>query len=68
MITLVAGHLLLIDSSDGRCLLFRGAEALDAASRHGLELAMEFSGERVSLSPAELMAGLEPGLRAPGSP
>ncbi|WP_339546596.1 TcdA/TcdB pore-forming domain-containing protein [Pseudomonas sp. RA_35y_Pfl2_P32] len=65
LITMVDGHLLLIDSSDGRCLLFHGAEALDAASRHGLELAMEFSGERVSLSPAELMVGLEPGVNAP---
>lgn len=62
LITLVDGHLMLIDSSDGRCLVLRGAEAHDEASRRELKLDLGFSGERLSLSLADLMAGIEPGV------
>lgn len=53
---------MLIDSSDGRCLVLRGAEAHDEASRRELKLDLGFSGERLSLSLADLMAGIEPGV------
>ena len=60
LITLVDGHLLLIDSSDGRCLVLRGVEAHDEASRRELKLDIGLSGERLSMSLADLMVGLEP--------
>lgn len=62
LIILVDGHLMLIDSSDGRCLVLRGAEAHDEAFRRQLRLDLGFSGERLALSLADLMAGIEPGV------
>ena len=62
LVTLVDGHLVLTDPSDGRSLVFHNAESADAASRRHLELSIEFSGEYLLITLEDLMEGLEEGV------